>query len=228
MDRFGGRCQFDQLFGNAAAMEIPESTGAAGMLRIVVERWHLPRDGMPSGSSHGMESRYWIQYASHLTVRSLSAVETVAIIATVGSVVAVTVPAFVSNLRASRLSEPVEALSMIARNATLYAVGRPARLAYPDSVGLTPARVPAGQRVTDAPGTWDHHTWRRLDFRMNGPHGFCYEFESHKAGNASAFSVRAHGDLDGDGVTSTFEITGASRDSEEPTIGELRVHREVE
>lgn len=161
-------------------------------------------------------------------MRSFSAVETVAIVATAGAVLAATVPAFVSNLRASRLSEPVDALNQIARNATLYAIGRPARLAYPASVGLTPSRVPAGQRVTDPPGTWEHPTWRRLDFRKTGPHRFAYEFQSQYAGNVATFTARAHGDLDGDGVTSTFEMTGTSRDSDEPHIGELRVHREVE
>jgi type II secretory pathway pseudopilin PulG len=161
-------------------------------------------------------------------VRSLSAIETMAVVAVAGSVLAATVPAFVRNLRASRLSEPVEALHQIALHATLYAVGHPTSMAYPASVGQTPARVPAGQRVTDPPGTWDHPTWRRLDFRMLEPHGFAYEFESQNAASAASFSVRAHGDLDGDGVTSTFEMTGDSRESEEPRIGELRVYREVE
>jgi hypothetical protein len=152
----------------------------------------------------------------------------VTIIAVAGSVLAVSVPAFVSNLHASRLAEPIEALNQISLQATLHAVGRPVAMAYPASVGLTPARVPAGQRVTDPPGTWDHPTWRRLDFRVPGPHGFAYEFASQLQAGVSSFSVRAHGDLDGDGVQSTFEINGDSRESEEPRIGELRVYREVE
>ena len=112
------------------------------------------------------------EYATNLSVRSLNAVQTVTIVAVAGSVLAATIPAFVTNLRASRLSEPVEALNQIALHATLYAVGRPISIAYPTSVGQTPARVPAGQRVADPPGTWDHPTWRRLDFRMLEPHGF--------------------------------------------------------
>lgn len=161
-------------------------------------------------------------------MRNLSALETVTVIAVAGSVLAATVPAFVRDLRASRLSEPAEALNRIALHATSYAVGRPVRVAYPASVGLTPAKVPAGQRVVDAPGTWDHATWRRLDFRMNEPHGFSYQFESRNARGTSTFAARAYGDLDGDGVTSTFELMGESRDGEEPRILELRVYREVE
>jgi hypothetical protein len=161
-------------------------------------------------------------------VRSLSAVETVAVIAVIGSVVAATVPAFVSNLRASHLAEPVDALNQLSTHAALYAVGRPVDLAFPATVGLTPSQVPAGHRMVDPPGTWDHPTWRRLDFRMNGPHGFAYEFESQNTAAVANFVVRAHGDLDGDGVTSTFEISGDSRASELPRVGELRVVREVE
>lgn len=156
------------------------------------------------------------------------AVATVTIVAVAGSVLAVSIPAFVTNLRASRLAEPIEALNQIALQATLHAVGRPVAMAYPTSVGLTPARVPAGQRLVDSPGTWDHPTWRRLDFHVQEPHGFAYEFESNLQVAGSSFAARAHGDLDGDGVLSTFEMTGDSRDSEEPRIGELRVYREVE
>jgi hypothetical protein len=163
-----------------------------------------------------------------IAVRSLSAVETVTIVAVAGSVLAVSVPAFVTNLRASRLAEPIEAVNKIALQATLYAVGRPVPVAYPTSVGLTPAHVPAGQRIEDAPGTWDHPTWRQLDFRVQGPHCFAYEFESNLRSGTSSFAVRAHGDLDGDGVLSTFEMSGDSRESEEPRVGELRVYREVE
>jgi hypothetical protein len=161
-------------------------------------------------------------------VRQLSALETVAIISVAGSVLAATIPAFVTNLRASRLSEPVDGLAHLAARATSYAVGRPVEQAYPASVGLTPTRVPMGQRVVDPVGTWDHPTWRRLDFAFTEPHGFSFEFESRLGKERSSFVVRARGDLDGDGVTSDFEIGGESRATDEPSLGPLRVHREVE
>lgn len=161
-------------------------------------------------------------------MRQFSALETIALVSVAGSLLAATVPAFLSNLRASRLAEPVDGLAHIAARATTYAVGRPVELAYPASVGLTPSRVPVGQRQTDPAGTWEHPTWKRLDFSMEGPHGFAFEFESELGKDKSAFVVRAHGDLDGDGITSTFEIAGESRGSQEPTIGPLHVEREVE
>jgi hypothetical protein len=161
-------------------------------------------------------------------VRQLTALETIAIVSVASSVLAATVPAFIANLKASRLSEPVDGLSQIAARASGYAMGRPVSLAYPTSVALTPSRVPTGQRVIDPIGTWDHPTWRRLDFAQLEPHGFAFEFESKLGAERSTFIARAHGDLDGDGITSTFEITGESRANEAPTIGPLRVYREVE
>ena len=161
-------------------------------------------------------------------MRQLSALETVAIFSVAGSVLAATIPAFVSNLRASRLSEPVDSIAHIAARATSYAVGRPVELAYPASVALTPAHVPSGQRVVDPATTWDNPTWRRLDFAITDPHGFSFEFISQLGKDVSTFVVRAHGDLDGDGVTSTFEMAGESRATDEPKLLPLRMEREVE
>ena len=42
------------------------------------------------------------------------------------------------------------------------------------------------------------------------------------------FVATAHGDLDGDGVLSTFQITGESKRGAEPKVLPLDVHREVE
>ncbi|MBN1605749.1 MAG: hypothetical protein JW940_03910 [Polyangiaceae bacterium] len=161
-------------------------------------------------------------------MRPLTPVETAVAIALGGSLCAVTVPAFVRNLHASRLAEPIDGLNRIATRATALAAGRPAEIAYPETVGLTPANVPQGKRVLDPPGTWDEPTWRRLDFELSVPHAFSFSFESHKAKGEATFRATAHGDLDGDGVLSTFALGGQSRDGSEPTVTPLEVTREVE
>ncbi len=145
-----------------------------------------------------------------------------------GGVLAVAVPTFVDNLRASRLAEPMDGLGRIAASATALAAGVPAVLAYPESVGLTPETVPQGERVVDPPGTWDHPTWRRLGFAWDVEHAFAFEFESRSEDGAAHFEARAFGDLDGDGIKSRFEIAGETRDEGEPIIYPIRIHREVE
>jgi hypothetical protein len=161
-------------------------------------------------------------------LRSLNAVETAAAIALGGSLLAVTVPAFVRNVHASRLAEPIDGLNRIATHATAMAAGRPAEIAYPETVGLTPSTVPQGRRVLDPPGTWTQATWRQLDFEFTVPHAFSFSFESHDAKGHATFRAEAHGDLDGDGALSTFALGGESNDGAEPTVTPMQVIREIE
>jgi hypothetical protein len=104
--------------------------------------------------------------------------------------------------------------------------------------------VPRGERVVDPPGTWRHPTWVRLDFSMQDvPHAFSFAFESQNAAPPGAapsqvptdaprgrarFTARAHGDLDGDGSLSTFQISGEMREGGEPTTLPIVIYREVE
>ncbi len=145
-----------------------------------------------------------------------------------GSVLAATVPAFLSNLRATRFAEPIDGLQRIAGRASKLAVSSPLSLAYPESVGLTPAVVPAGERVTDPAGTWEHPTWRLLDFRQDRPHFYAFEFERRTTEGGAEFTARARGDLDGDGELSLFSIVGAVRVGGLPEIYPMQILREVE
>lgn len=145
-----------------------------------------------------------------------------------GSVGAICLPAFLSNLRASRFAEPMEGLSHIAGRAALHASGLPPRLAFPESVGLTPATVPHGKREVDEAGTWDHPTWRLLDFAQADAHYYAFEFERHGDDLGARFIARARGDLDGDGQTSEFSIVGEVLGDGYPFIYPMRIEREVE
>lgn len=161
-------------------------------------------------------------------MRPFSPLEAASGISILGSVLAVAVPAFVKNLHASRMAEPVEGLQQIAARATALAAAEPAESAYPDSVGLTPEHVARGIPMLDPPGTWEQATWRRLDFSFAVPHSYSFAFESANAPGRATFRAVAHGDLDGDGLLSTFEVSGESRDGAEPTVSPLESHREVE
>lgn len=161
-------------------------------------------------------------------MRLLSPLEAAAGIAILGSVLAVAVPTFVRNLHASRLVEPVDGLTRIAARATALAAAEPAEAAYPDPVPLTPEHVPRGGAVLDPPGTWDHPTWRLLDFSFTVQHSFSFAFDSANTQGRATFRAVSHGDLDGDGILSTFSIAGESRDGAEPTVLPMESRREVE
>ena len=77
-----------------------------------------------------------------------------------------------------------------------------------------------------APGTTRHGvSWI---FRFVTPHAFAFNFQSLCANDQSSFVARAHGDLDGDGLLSTFEIRGSVKADGEPEMSSLDVWREVE
>lgn len=167
-----------------------------------------------------------VEWATEM--RTLTPVEAAVAVAIFGSVLATTLPTFVHNLHASALVEPIDGLGRIATRATAIAASRPVENAYPGSVGLTPSTVPAGQRVTDPPQTWDHPTWVELGFSFNVPHAFSFAFESKNAPDISTFRATAQGDLDGDGSLSTFELGGEVKAGGEPITGSMDIHREVE
>jgi hypothetical protein len=161
-------------------------------------------------------------------MRPLSPLESVALLSVAGSVLAVAVPTFVKQLHASRLSEPLDGLARLGQRALVLADAKPIKSAFPPSVGLTPAEVPAGHSVEDPEGTWDDPTWRALDFRMDRAHYYAFAFESDNKTQVAHFTARALGDLDGDGLFSTFKLEGEMRAGETPVVFPLEMDREVE
>jgi hypothetical protein len=143
-------------------------------------------------------------------VRSFSALELSAVFAVGGSLLAVAVPAFFRNLSASKLSEPIEGLDRMVVSAVAYAARHPQDISFPPSTPLTPSQVPRGVRALDPPEAWEHLTWRSLDFRFEQPHAFAFKFDSEldPVTHVMRFTATAHGDLDGDGILSTFEVRG--------------------
>ena len=142
-------------------------------------------------------------------MRRFTPVELAIGVALVGSVLAVAVPAFLHELHASRFVEPTDGLARIGVAAVAYAETNER---FPESAPLTPAAPPRGKKEADPPGTWEGATWKALDFRPAAegvPHAYAFSFES--PGGGSTFVAQSRGDLDGDGLLSTFEIRGEAR-----------------
>ncbi|MBL8609497.1 MAG: hypothetical protein JNL38_19360 [Myxococcales bacterium] len=123
-----------------------------------------------------------------------------------GSLLAVAIPSFARNVHATHFAEATDGLARLGTQAVAHADAHK-DVGFPKSAPLTPAEVPRGARAVDPPGTWDHPTWTALGFRASPegiPHAFSFAFD----GAGSSFTARARGDLDGDGVLSTFETRG--------------------
>ncbi|MBK8253338.1 MAG: hypothetical protein IPK82_11820 [Polyangiaceae bacterium] len=153
-------------------------------------------------------------------MRALTAVQAAAIFGVVGSVLAVAIPGFVRNLSASKLSEPIDGLDRMVTNAIGYAETHPHEISFPPSAPLTPAQVPRGVRATDPPEVWEHLTWKSLQFGFTEAHAFAFQFTTDFDPNTQVFRFTAtsHGDLDGDGMLSTFEVKGERLPGQSPKV----------
>jgi hypothetical protein len=141
-------------------------------------------------------------------VHRFTPIELAIAFALLGAVAAVAIPTFARELHASRLVEPTDGLTRIGVGAVAHAE---ANGRFPDPAPMTPTTPPRGRKEADPPKTWDTPTWQALEFGFSEgtPHAYSFGFES----NGTTFVARAHGDLDGDGILSTFEVRGSASDT---------------
>ncbi len=129
-----------------------------------------------------------------------------------GTALMVGVPAFVRELHGSKQVEATSGIRELANKTVAYAQDKPTIAAFPPSAPLTPPSVSKGTREIDPAGAWDHPTWKTLNFlRFEGtPHAYSFELDTALGAAKSTFRAVAHGDLDGDGTQSTFELRGTA------------------
>jgi hypothetical protein len=74
-------------------------------------------------------------------------------------------------------------------------------------------------RCAPDPALWGEPPWSDLDFSVDDPHYFSYEYKADTDG--TSFTARAYGDLDCDGTYSTFSMTGTVGAGSAITLGEV-------
>lgn len=166
-----------------------------------------------------------ILHRSRRAQRGLSAVEVAIGVALLGAILAIAVPACVREMHASKLVEATNGLERLGKGATAHAETNASEPFL--SAPLTPANVPRGKPEVDPPGAWDHPTWKAYDFRA-APEGASHAFSFEANATKSEVTLRARGDLDGDGQTSTFEIKASSDSSGARVVPGMYVESEVE
>jgi hypothetical protein len=153
-------------------------------------------------------------------LEGLTIVEAAILVCIAGSVLAVFVPTFVSHLRTSKIAEASEQLGELHARAASYhaavqrpAEGRRAVRCLPPAAGPAPAGPSEDPVTVDFAGaqTPGHATWRALAFQPQDPIRYRYTFVPSVEGcdldaaRRTSTIFRAEGDLDADGVLSTFE-----------------------
>jgi type IV pilus assembly protein PilA len=149
-------------------------------------------------------------------------IELMIVVAIIGILASVAIPAFVKNARKAKTTEATVGLQRMYTGSRSYVLEETVRRAqvdpippqFPESAALTPAATccaSPGRKCTANPALWTNLTWQAVRFDMADPHYYQYEYQSTGtagAGAGSRFTARAMGDLDCDGILSTYEMVG--------------------
>lgn len=153
--------------------------------------------------------------------RGFTLIEMMIVVAIIGILAAIAIPAFTKNVRQSKASESGINLKAIADGAAAYyqaehydrANGRP--VTFKQFPGTnTQVKVPAGNvppqgtKVDIVATVSNDPLWKALKFAPSKPVYYQYGYVSLGTNDGASFSAQAQGDLDGDNITSSYVTYG--------------------
>jgi len=160
-----------------------------------------------------------------LTKRGFTLIELMIVVAILGILAAVAIPAFINYMRRAKTSEATLNIDRIFEGGIAYfeaehvargVSGTILQHCFPSTAEWTPTTTDASAEKYNAGtvvGEWNTPTWKALDFAMGDNFYYQYEFEVSNAvcpvSEGDYFYASARGDLDGDGTFSLFERAAA-------------------
>jgi type II secretory pathway pseudopilin PulG len=133
--------------------------------------------------------------------------ETVGYVALAGMLSAVAIPSFMKYARKAKTVEATIQVKKLVDGARAAAAADTGHKLPRGTVGPTPplgACCRTGGKCQPDPRAWTDPVWKALRFDMDDPHYYSYSYSS----DGRTFVARANGDLNCDGVYSTFELRG--------------------
>jgi prepilin-type N-terminal cleavage/methylation domain-containing protein len=150
--------------------------------------------------------------------RGFTLIELLVTIAIMGLLAAVAVPAYVVNMRRAQSSEALFNIRKMYDGAVAYyladhadAGGAPLPHAFPPTDGPTPAQIPRGTKVLVPAASWETPGWTAMGFYIRDYQRYSYSFTSTGSDAAAVATFIAQGDLNGNGVPSTFQRSAAGQ-----------------
>jgi type IV pilus assembly protein PilA len=154
--------------------------------------------------------------------KGFTLIELMIVVAIIGILAAVAIPAFMKYIRRSKTSEATMNIQKLYQSAVAYYTdehpnrdGSILPRQFPSTVASTPGDVGSAcdngtsRKIAPNAAFWQDPTWQALNFAVGDPHYYVYRFVSQGTGTASEFTARANGDLDCNGTASTFERVGS-------------------
>jgi type IV pilus assembly protein PilA len=152
------------------------------------------------------------------TRKGFTLIELMIVVAIIGVLSAVAIPAFLKYIKRSKTVEATMNIREMFDSSVSYfatehaeADGSIVPSQFPEANALTPSELSPGIKNEPSPELWDTGTWHALNFGVGDPHYYSYEYQSGGSGatlHGAFFTAMARGDLDGDGEGSLFHRVG--------------------